>query len=215
MPKPKELQAGEPVYGSVEIKAPEARVGIMDKDQEKELVEAAKGGNLEAFEQILFAYEKPIYSYVYRLVRQKEDAQDLTQETFVKLYKHIDSVDSEKNFRAWVYKIATNTVYDWLRKKQKRQELFIIDDPDVQFETVDVETPYQDMQRVERAKDVETALQKVRPVYRAVLLLFYWQGFGYTEIANVLSLPLNTVKTYLYRAKHALKEELSRSYSTN
>ncbi len=210
MPKPIDLaqQTGE----SSGTQAAAVSTGILEKEREKELVAAAKEGNLEAFEQILFAYEKPIYSYVYRLVRQKEDAQDLTQETFVKLYKHIDAVDSEKNFRAWVYKIATNTVYDWLRKKQKRQELFIIDDPDVQFETVDVETPYQDMQRVERAKDVETALQKVRPVYRAVLLLFYWQGFGYTEIAHVLSLPLNTVKTYLYRAKHALKDELSQNY---
>jgi RNA polymerase sigma-70 factor, ECF subfamily len=180
--------------------------------EEKELVEAAKKGNLVAFEKILYAYEKPIFSYVYRLVRQKEEAEDLTQETFVKLYQHIDAVDVEKNFRAWVYKIATNTVYDWLRKKQKRQELFIIDDPNVQYETIDTQTPYQDMQRVERAKDVEAALEKVRPVYRAVLLLFYWQGFGYTEIAHVLSLPLNTVKTYLYRAKHALKQELAQTY---
>ena len=181
-------------------------------DGEKQLIQAAKDGDLEAFEKLLYAYERPIYSYVYRLVRQKEDAQDLTQETFVKLYKHIDVVDTDKNFRAWVYKIATNTVYDWLRKKQKRQEMFIIDDPNVQFESIDVQTPYQDMQNVERAKDVETALEKVRPVYRAVLLLFYWQGFGYTEIAHVLSLPLNTVKTYLYRAKHALKQELAQNY---
>lgn len=182
------------------------------KAEEKVLVAAAKKGNLVAFEKILFAYEKPIFSYVYRLVRQKEEAEDLTQETFIKLYQHIDAVDVDKNFRAWVYKIATNTVYDWLRKKQKRQELFIIDDPNVQYETIDTQTPYQDMQRVERAKDVESALEKVRPVYRAVLLLFYWQGFGYTEIAHVLSLPLNTVKTYLYRAKHALKQELAQTY---
>ncbi len=212
MPKPNESAMPEnATVPAVEV--PEVTShSILDKEKEKELVAAAKEGNLEAFEQILSAYEKPIYSYVYRLVRQKEDAQDLTQEAFVKLYKHIDAVDSEKNFRAWVYKIATNTVNDWLRKKQKRQELFIIDDPDVQFETIDVHTPYQDMQRVERAQDVEPALQKVRPVYRAVLLLFYWQGFGYTEIAHVLSLPLNTVKTYLYRAKHALKDELSQNY---
>src|SRR3990167_8994781 len=162
-------------------------------DGEKQLIQAAKDGDLEAFEKLLYAH-------------------DLTQETFVKLYKHIDVVDTDKNFRAWVYKIATNTVYDWLRKKQKRQEMFIIDDPNVQFESIDVKTPYQDMQNVERAKDVETALEKVRPVYRAVLLLFYWQGFGYTEIAHVLSLPLNTVKTYLYRAKHALKQELAQNY---
>lgn len=182
------------------------------KAEEREFVEAAKGGSLVAFEKILSAYERPIFSYVYRLVRQKEEAEDLTQETFIKLYQHIDAVDVDKNFRAWVYKIATNTVYDWLRKKQKRQELFIIDDPNIQFETIDTQTPYQDMQKVERAKDVENALEKVRPVYRAVLLLFYWQGFGYTEIAHVLSLPLNTVKTYLYRAKHALKQELAQAY---
>jgi len=204
-----------PITDAAETEASEVQakeIRARQQEEEKAVIAAAKSGSIEAFEKILYAYEKPIYSYIYRLVRRREEAEDLTQESFIKLYQHLDSVDTSKNFRAWVYKIATNTVYDWLRKKQKRQELFIIDDPNIQFETVDTQTPYQDMQRVERAKDVESALEKVRPVYRAVLLLFYWQGFGYNEIAQVLSLPLNTVKTYLYRAKHALKQELAQTH---
>ncbi len=172
----------------------------------KKILSDAKNKSFKAFEAILSRYEKPIFNYIFRLVNHRQDAEDLTQETFIKVYTHLSSIDPEKSFQAWLYKIATNTVYDWSRKKGVHSELFIIDDPESGFETIDEDFSYIN---IETAKDVENALGALKPAYRAVLLLFYWQDLSYEEISSALSLPVNTVKTHLRRAKNALKEKLT------
>jgi len=172
---------------------------------EKEILKSAKKGDMEAFERLLLIYEKPIYGYIFRLVGRKEDAEDLTQETFVKIYRSITTVDLEKNFKAWIYKIATNTVYDWFKHKKGRPELFIIDDENSNFETIDASQPYYN---IEASYDIESALAKIKPVYKTVLLLLYWRDLDYKEIAEIMSLPINTIKTYIRRAKIALAEEI-------
>lgn len=173
--------------------------------KEIETLKAAKNGNLAAFEKILFQYEKMILNYAYRFVNNRQDAEDLTQEIFIKVYRSLRLVDPENNFKAWVYKIATNTIYDYLRKKQKNKELLILDDPERPFETIDNKSSYRN---IEADRDIECALQKIKPVYRSALLLFYYQDFTYQEIAKILSMPVNTVKTCLNRAKTALREDL-------
>ncbi len=172
---------------------------------DKKILIAAKNKNFKAFEAILSHYEKAIFNYIFRLVNHRQDAEDLAQETFIKVYTHLSSIDPEKNFRAWLYKIATNVTYDWFRKKGARPELFIVDDPLASFETIDEESPYL---KIERARDLLKALGEIKPIYRTILDLFYHQGFGYEEIAQSLAIPLNTVKTHLFRAKRALKQAL-------
>ncbi len=161
--------------------------------------------NLPAIERLLFDYEKGVFNYVYRLVRQRENAQDLTQDIFIKVYKSLHQIDPDKNIKAWIYKIATNTVYDWLRKKQKKPELFIVDDASSGFETIDEKTPYIN---IERVRDMEKALDNLSPNYKAVLLLYYYEDLPYEEISEIMNLPLNTLKVHLHRAKKALKENL-------
>lgn len=178
----------------------------MEEIDEK-ILAAAKNKNFKAFEAILSYYEKAIFNYIFRLVNHKQDAEDLAQETFIKVYAHLDSINPEKNFRAWLYKIATNVVYDWFRKKGVHTELFIIDDPLAGFETIDEESTYL---KIERTQDLLEALGRIRPIYRTVLELFYHQGFNYEEITQLLAIPLNTVKTHLFRAKKALKQALER-----
>lgn len=172
---------------------------------DKKILIAAKNKDLRAFEVILSHYERAIFNYIFRLVNHRQDAEDLTQETFIKVYTRLSSIDPEKNFRAWLYEIATNTTRDWFRKKTGRPELLIIDDPESSFETIDEDSSYI---KIEEAKDIRDALDSIKPAYRTALLLFYWQGFSYGEISSILSLPINTVKTYLYRGKKALKEAL-------
>lgn len=174
-------------------------------NEEKYLLNLAKSGDIEAFEKILFLYEKPIYNYIYRLTGQKQDAEDLTQKTFIKLYKSLKTINLDKNFKSWLYKIATNTVYDWFRKKKREAEL-LISDQEEYFETLEQEDAYYNL---ETNRELETALNELKPIYKSVLLLFYKESLPYQEIAQALNLPLNTVKTYLYRAKQALKKELN------
>lgn len=173
---------------------------------QKETINKARTGDIESFEKILFTYEKKIFNYVFAIVRQKQDAEDLTQETFIKVYKNLKSLNPDLNFKAWLYKIATNATIDWFRKNGKKSELFLLDDKESRFETIDEQFSYL---RIETAKEVADALNAIKPKYRTVLLLFYWQGFSYEEMASMLSLPLNTVKTYLRRAKDSVKEVLS------
>lgn len=176
-----------------------------DESNEKKLIDDAQKGDIKTFERLVFAYEKKIYRYIYNLVGQKQDAEDLTQETFVRVYKNRCAIKPEENLGGWLYRIATNITYDWFRKKKIRPELLIIDDPENRFETIDEEFTYN---KIETKKDLERALSKIGITYRAVLALFYWQGLKYEEIASVLSVPVNTVKTHLRRAKQALKMAL-------
>lgn len=184
----------------------------MQELSDKELVEKAKKGDVHAFEQLLFRYEKQIFVYLLRFVNQKENAEDVTQETFIKVFRSLKTFDPEYKFKTWLYTVATNTAYDWLRKAKKSQELFIIDDPDSEFETIDESTAYKELESKENVELIDNAIQKIKPTYQTVILLFYRDELGYEEIAEVLKLPLNTVKTHLYRAKKALSEELKNLY---
>lgn len=171
------------------------------------ILKAAKRGDIDAFEKILFMYEKQIFSYLYRFVNQKEDAEDLVQNTFLKLYKNIKSIDTDKNFNAWVYKIATNTAYDWLRKKRRHPELFIEDANAI--ETIEDENAYDMLDGAYNTEMIVKALNKIKPIYKSILLLFYKDELSYQEISEALCIPINTVKSHLYRAKKSLKEQLT------
>jgi RNA polymerase sigma-70 factor, ECF subfamily len=179
-------------------------------ENEKEVISAAQKGDLKAFEQLLFLYEKRIYTYIYGFVNQKYDAEDLTQETFVKLYKNIRNIDTEKSFKSWLYKIATNTVYDWLRRKKITPVMLELNEEIAELEeaeTMDDNSPYDNE---EKKRLVDDALNVVKPAHKKILHLFYREDLGYKEIAEVLNIPLNTVKTNLRRAKAALKEILEK-----
>lgn len=176
-----------------------------ENSEEKELLNQARGGSIEAFEKILFLYEKPIYNYIYRLTRQKEDAEDLTQKTFIKLYKILKTINLEKSFKSWLYKIATNTTYDWFRKK-KREAEFLVPESDKYFETIDADEAYYDVVEVGL---LDKALAEIKPIFRSVILLYYKDGLTYQEIADTLQIPINTVKTHLRRAKEELKNKLT------
>lgn len=174
----------------------------------KKILAEAQKGDLLAFEKILLLYERPVFSYIARLVKRREDAEDLTQETFIKLYKNIKKYDLKSNskFTTWLFAIATNTTYDWFRKQKRKKELLILDDPNkrkvIEKFLLTNETPGY-------AKfDVIAGLKKIKPAYRSVLSLFYLRGFSYREIARIKNIPINTVKTYLYRAKLAMREHL-------
>jgi RNA polymerase sigma-70 factor (ECF subfamily) len=180
---------------------------IDNKINEKELLYQAKNGSLAAFEKILFLYEKPIYNYVYRLTGRKEDAEDLTQKTFIKLFKSLKTINLDKSFKSWLYKIATNTAYDWFRQR-KRETEFLVEEPGQYFETIEADDPYYS---VETAELLDQALGEIKTIYRSVILLYYKDGLTYQEVADTLQIPINTVKTHLRRAKLALKNQLTKN----
>jgi RNA polymerase sigma-70 factor (ECF subfamily) len=181
---------------------------IKQKEIYKNLLNSAKKGDIDAFEKILLLYEKAIFNHIYRIVSNKKDAEDLTQETFIRLYEKRSLINPDKNFKSWLYKIATNIALDFLRKKTRQKELFLIDSDQEPFETIDEEDSYY---RIERTYDLERALSKLKLIHKTVLLLFYRDDFDYEAIAKTLDVPINTVKTHLYRAKKELKEILEKN----
>ena len=178
-------------------------------DINQEIVTNFKAGQSQAFDLIVTFYQKPIYSHLYRLVNNKEDALDLTQDTFVKIYKNRKNVDLDKNFKSWLYKIATNIAYDWL-KKQKKLPISKDFDDLIEFETIKTNSQYYSIEQLNNL-DLEEALKSLKPVQENSLRLYYQQGFTYVEIGEILQLPLNTVKTHIARAKAELLKKINRS----
>ena len=177
------------------------------QNPEREILMAARRGDLDAWEKLIFSYERQIYNHLYRLCAQSDEAADLTQKTFLKIFKHRSKINQDANFRAYLYKIATNTAYDWFKKNNKLKEEFIIDNFDGPFETIESKYKYNRIDTAEKI-DLETAIKKIPRHYQIVIDLYFIQGFSYSEISDLLNLPLNTIKTHLRRAKESLRKEL-------
>jgi RNA polymerase sigma-70 factor (ECF subfamily) len=175
---------------------------------DKTILIRAKTGDLEAFEFILSFFEKAIYNYCLRILKNSYNAKDVTQDTFIKVYTHRKDIDPEKNIKTWIFTIATNTAYDFLRGKKRKNEVSL----DENIETIDSFEAYYGEEG--KVSDVDKALERINPEYKKAILLFYQQGFAYTEIAAMLETPINTVKTHISRGKEQLKEIL-KEYGKN
>jgi RNA polymerase sigma-70 factor (ECF subfamily) len=140
------------------------------------------------------------------MLKNSHNAKDVTQDTFIKVYMHRKLIDPEKNIKTWIFTIATNTAYDFLRAKKRKGEVSLDEENKKFSETIlSLETYYGEEGLV---SDVDRALEQINPEYKKVLLLFYQQGFKYEEIAEILEIPINTVKTHIKRGKEQLKEKL-------
>jgi len=172
------------------------------KNIDKNILIRARAGDLEAFEYILSFYEKAIYNYCLRILKNSHNAKDVTQDTFIKIYTHRKLIDPEKNIKTWIFTIATNTAYDFLRGKKRKNEISFDEDN----ETILSFEAYYPQEGV--VSDIDRALEQINQEYRKSLLLFYQQGFQYQEIADILDIPINTVKTHISRGKEQLKDKL-------
>lgn len=171
-----------------------------------EIIKVAREGDLASFEQLVKLFERRIFGFIFRHLSSREDAEDVTQEVFIKLYRKIGTYDPEQSFTTWLFTIATHTVYDHLRRRRARpQEVLSVSDPDGPLETAD---PHDAYIPVEASVDVARALERLRPVYQTVLLLYYRDELSCEEIGRVLGVPVGTVKTHLFRARRELKEKL-------
>jgi RNA polymerase sigma-70 factor (ECF subfamily) len=185
---------------------------------DKELAQWAEQGREGAFSELLRRYERPIFSLVYRMVRDRNLAEDLAQEAFIRAFNAISSYDPRYKFSSWIFKIANNHTIDHLRKKrldtvsihgsphattsQEQQQTRVV------VESGD-ETPEEYVENRELGSQIERAIGELRPEYRTVILLRHVEGYAYDEISSIMELPLGTVKTYLHRARGELKELLA------
>jgi RNA polymerase sigma-70 factor (ECF subfamily) len=177
----------------------------------------AKEGREPAFRELVRRYERPVFSLIFRMVRDRETAEDLAQDTFIKVLNNIDRYRSEFKLSSWLFKIANNVTIDHLRRRQLAT-VSLDGSPhaataaEAQATSLDVESRGQSaleaIESRELGSAIEQAIGKLRPEYRSCILLRHVEGRSYEEIAATLDLPLGTVKTYIHRARHELREAL-------
>ena len=176
-----------------------------------DLVLTAVSGREAAFEELVRRYQRPIASYVYRMVGDYDAALDLTQEVFIKVYNSLSRYRSEFKFSTWIYKIAHNTAIDHLRRHTVRDQIMTTGGDGTQFEIV-IEsrrlTPEQESEREERRSEIESVVQSLPAAYRELIVLRHSHDLSYDEIAEVTGLPLGTVKNRLFRAREAMRDLL-------
>jgi RNA polymerase sigma-70 factor (ECF subfamily) len=184
---------------------------------DQDVVRRARGGEEAAYRELLRRYQGPVFSLIYRMVRDRALAEDLAQETFVKALNALDTYRSEFKFSSWLFKIANNVAIDHLRRRQL--ETLSLDGGPAALTAREVEetrpivpdraeTPLQEVEARELGAAIERAIGKLRPEYRACIILRHIEDRPYEDIAQILDLPLGTVKTYLHRARAELKEIL-------
>lgn len=190
----------------------------MSKSLDELLVERAKRGDVQAFEQLIIHYEKKVLNTAYRLTGNLEDAMDIAQEAFLRVYSSMSEFRGDSSFATWLFRIVHNACLDELRKR-RRERISSLDEP-VQGTDGDMvrqlavadraDGPEETLERFEIQRAVQESINALDEEYRIVVVMRDIQGYSYNEIAEMLGINLGTVKSRLNRARNALKEMFGR-----
>jgi len=189
-----------------------------DKKNEKnielsdnELVEIIRRNDQERYSEIVDRYQTKLFVYIYRLIGNKEEAEDLLQDVFVKAYRNLNSYDTSRKFSSWIYRIAHNEAVNFIKRKSLKRFISfdaITSTKDKLDSSSEEEGADKAWLRKEVSKEVSDAMKKLPFKYNQVLTLRYYSDQSYEEIAEILGRPVNTVGTLINRAKKKLSEEL-------
>ena len=180
---------------------------------DKKLIEEFLEGNEQAFNILVKRHIKPVYNFLFQLSHDRSIIDDLAQETFVKAWKNIKKFDTERSFKAWIFTIAKNTAYDYFKKKKTIPfSNFVDDEGNNKLENLSDDSILLDeiLDRKEVAKEIEEKLKEIPEKYRIILTLRYKEDFSLQEIAEILKVPYNTVKSGHNRALGKLKEVMEK-----
>jgi RNA polymerase sigma factor (sigma-70 family) len=183
------------------------------RSEDSRLIKAALGGDDAAYSHLMRKYHDAIFSFVYRMVHDHEQVEDLTQEAFIKAFSSLKNFNEEFAFSTWLYKIATNNCIDYIRRR--KLQMYSIDKPieskdsDYTFELPD-DTYEADRGLIsnQRAVLLQQAINQLPEKYRRVILLRHSEERSYEEIAKMLRIPIGTVKAHIFRARELLYKQL-------
>ncbi len=188
------------------------------KVEDKELVARALQGDESAYGELLERFRRPIFSLIYRMIGDRELAEDLAQESFVKAFNNLDTYNPSYRFSSWLFKIANNHAIDYLRRarlstvsihgsphaanvEREEETRIVLSSQD--------ESPEQEVLALELGGEIEQAIVRLRPEYRTAIILRHIEARPYEEIAEIMDVPIGTVKTFLHRARAELREALT------
>ncbi len=169
-----------------------------------------KQGNPHAFRELVERYTAPIYNLAYRFLREPMEAENVTQETFLRVVTSLERIRLDVPFKPYIFRIAVNLCHDLARKKRPTlfTDLAPRDDDPIEALVDDAPALWERLESEELAARVNAAIDELPAPYQTALTLRYVEDFSYEEIAQALNLPLNTVRTHLRRAKQQLRAKL-------
>jgi RNA polymerase sigma-70 factor (ECF subfamily) len=166
------------------------------------LVQRCLGGDAEAVRQLVACFQAEVYGLCVRLLGHRHDAEDVTQEVFLRIFRSLEGWDRTRPLKPWIMGIAVNRCRTWMSQRARRPEL-------VDYLQDTIAGPVAD-DSVELLREIQGALNELRLEYRTVFVLFHEQGQPYEEIAEALNRPVGTIKTWLHRARLEVLERLRR-----
>lgn len=177
--------------------------------QDSELIATSINGREDSFEELVKRYQRPIISYVYRMLKDYDASLDVTQEVFIKVYKSLERYNSAYKFSTWLYRIAHNATIDYIRRRADKEQSIENETDEgtyqLQFESSSP-TPEQNHELREWHSEVESVVNCLPIVYRELVILRHGKELSYGEIVEVTGLPLGTVKNRLFRAREMMRE---------
>ncbi len=175
---------------------------------DSDLIKATIEGDPQSFKLFVERYQKLIFSYLYRFLYQsREAAEDVTQTVFLKVYQNLNAIDNSKSIKPWLYRIAHNEAANYLRSISRKKEVSFDAE---QWSQVASKTNELENSKEDQSKLIQLALNKVKPKYREVIVLFYFEEKSYEEIAAILKTTTNSAGTLIRRAKQDLKKILEK-----
>ena len=190
----------------------EERPSGSSAERDQRWVEDALNGDQTAYTSLLETYRENIYFMMLKMVRNQDDAEDLTIEAFGKAFKRLPSFNPEYAFSTWLFRIASNNAIDFIRKKKKARTVSLDqqDDEEEGRTAYDVRSkeldPEQTFMKGQRIEEIHKIIETLKPKYRQLVELRYLKEFSYDEIAQEMDLPLGTVKAQLFRARELMFE---------
>ncbi|MFZ5989212.1 MAG: RNA polymerase sigma factor [Bacillota bacterium] len=183
-------------------------------ENEKELVEKARSGDVEAFEQLIQACQKKVFNIALRMLGNYDDASELAQEVFLKAYKSIKKFKGDSLFSTWIYKVTTNVCLDEIRKRKNKKVVSL--DEDIEYDGSEIKRQIKDEspgpEAAAESNEIKNVVNESIGVlpddYKTVIVLRDIQGFSYDEISQIIKCPEGTVKSRINRARQALKKIL-------
>ncbi|HSR53404.1 MAG TPA: RNA polymerase sigma factor [Acidobacteriota bacterium] len=178
-----------------------------------EIVERAQDGSLDDFHRLYEIFSKPIFNFTRRLIGSGVEAEDLTQDTFMKVHSELGKLREPSQFKYWLYRIARNEVYQKLRRSKRTPEVSIDDEETEYYNFLPDDSDGQDPERhilsLEMQEIIDRTLASLTPKYRDVFVLAVFHKMSYDDITKVVGRSLLSVKTDIYRARLAMKEALN------
>ena len=179
-------------------------------DLDISLVKKAQKGNVKAFEKLVLKYEKKIYNLVLKILENEQDAYDVSQEVFIKVFDSLHTFSYSSKFSTWLYRIAVNKAIDQVRKKKKKNSIEVLDNSDTKnIDCIELETyesPEKKVIRNEFKNQIVDLLNKLSEEQKMIIILRDIEQYSYKEISEILDCSIGTVKSRISRSRKNFKE---------